>query len=59
MLSNVELSLAWPSISKSFAATGRFVWHDEPIDATFSFTDFVAALRGDRSGLKVRLAARR
>ena len=43
-LSNVELSLAWPSISKSFAATGHFVWHDEPIDATISFTDFVAAL---------------
>ena len=55
-LANVEMALAWPSISKSFAATGRFVWHDEPIDATISFTDFVAALHGDRSGLKVRLA---
>jgi AsmA protein len=55
-LSNVELSLAWPSISKSFAATGRFEWHDETINATVSFTDFLAALRGDRSGLKVRLA---
>ena len=54
-LSNVEFSLAWPAISKSFAATGRFAWHDEPIDATFSFTDFVAALHGDKSGLKVRL----
>ena len=29
---NVELALAWPFISKSFAATGRVVWHDEPID---------------------------
>jgi AsmA protein len=55
-LSNVELALAWPAISKSFAATGRFAWHDQPIDATISFTDFVAALQGDRSGLKVRLA---
>ena len=55
-LSNVELALAWPAISKSFAATGRFSWHDQPIDATISFTDFVAALQGDRSGLKVRLA---
>lgn len=52
---NVELALAWPSISRSFAATGRFAWHDEPIDATIGFTDFVAALNGDRSGLKVRL----
>ena len=55
-LSNVEFALAWPSISRSFAATGRFAWHDETIDATISFTDFVAALKGDRSGLKLRLA---
>ena len=56
-LTNVELSLAWPSISKSFAATGRFVWHKETIDATISFTDFMSALQGERSGLKVRLAS--
>jgi AsmA protein len=55
-LSNVEFALAWPSISKSFAATGRFAWNDEAIDATISLTDFVAALQGDRSGLKIRLA---
>ena len=54
-LSNVELALAWPSISKSFAATGRVVWHDEPVDASITLTDFAAALAGDRSGLKVRL----
>jgi AsmA protein len=56
-LSNVEFALAWPAISRSFAATGRFVWHDQPIDATLSLTDFVAALTGDRSGLKLRLSA--
>jgi AsmA protein len=55
-LTNVEFALAWPAISKSFAATGRFAWHDEPIDATLSLTDFVAALTGDRSGLKLRLS---
>jgi AsmA protein len=55
-ISNVEMALAWPSISRSFAATGRFAWHDEPIDATIGLTDFVAALQGDRSGLKLRLA---
>jgi len=55
-LSNVEFALAWPAISKSFAATGRFVWHDQPIDATLSLTDFVAALTGDRSGLKLRIS---
>ena len=31
-LTKVDFSLAWPSISKSFGATGRFVWHDEPLD---------------------------
>jgi AsmA protein len=55
-LTQVEFALAWPSISKSFAATGRFVWHDKPIDATLSLTDFIAALTGNRSGLKVRLS---
>jgi AsmA protein len=55
-LSSVEFSLAWPSISKSFAATGRFVWQDQPIDTRVSFNDFVAALQGERSGLKIRLA---
>jgi AsmA protein len=55
-ISNVEMALAWPSISRSFAATGRFTWHDEPIDVTTSLTDFAAALQGERSGLKIRLA---
>jgi AsmA protein len=55
-LTDVEFALAWPSISRSFAATGRFVWHGETIDAMLSLTDFVATLVGDRSGLKLRLA---
>jgi AsmA protein len=55
-LTNVEFALAWPSISKTFAATGRFIWHDEIIEGAFSFSDFVAALVGDRSGLKVRFS---
>ena len=55
VLSDVEFALAWPSISQSFGATGQFVWHDETLDATLSFSDFLAALTGDRSGLKVRV----
>lgn len=54
-LTNVELSLAWPSISQSFAATGRFVWRGEPVDASISLSDFVAALGGNPSGVKLRL----
>jgi AsmA protein len=56
VLTDVDFALAWPSFSKSFGATGRFVWHEEPIDAALSLTDFLAALVGDRSGLKLRLS---
>ena len=55
-LSRVDLTLAWPSISKSFGATGRFVWRGETVDAAVSLGDFLAALSGERSGLKLRLA---
>jgi AsmA protein len=56
MLTGVEFSLAWPSISKSFGATGRFVWHDEPLDMTLTLGDFPAALAGNRTGIKLRIA---
>jgi AsmA protein len=56
-LEDIDLSLAWPSISRSFAATGQFDWRGERVDGSISINDFVAALAGDRSGLKVRLAS--
>jgi AsmA protein len=56
-LEAIDLSLAWPSISRSFAATGQFDWRGERVDGSISINDFVAALAGDRSGLKVRLAS--
>ncbi|HME29830.1 MAG TPA: AsmA family protein [Pseudolabrys sp.] len=55
-LYGVEFSLAWPSISKSFGATGRFIWHDSPVDASLTLGDFAAALNGSRSGLKLRVS---
>lgn len=55
-LADVQMSLAWPSISTSFGATGRFIWHDEPVDATLTLSDFAAALAGNRTGVKLRLA---
>jgi AsmA protein len=55
-LSGVEMSLAWPAIARTFAATGRFVWRNETIDASATIADLVAALTGARSGLKVRLS---
>ena len=57
MLEDINLSLAWPSISRSFAATGQFNWRGERIDGSISASDFIAALSGDRSGLKLRLAS--
>jgi AsmA protein len=56
-LDDIDLSLAWPSISRSFAATGQFDWRGERIDGSISASDFLAALSGDRSGLKARLAS--
>jgi AsmA protein len=56
-LTNVEGSLAWPSLFRTFAATGRFDWRGEQVDASLSFSDFVAALDGTPSGIKLRLAA--
>jgi AsmA protein len=56
-LGDIDLSLAWPSISRSFAATGQFDWRGERVDGSISASDFVAALSGDKSGLKARLAS--
>ena len=56
-MDHVELSLAWPSISKSFAATGQFTWHGEAVDAGISIGDFYAALTGENSSLKFRMSA--
>jgi AsmA protein len=54
-LTDVDLSLAWPAISKSFGANGRFTWRGEPVETSVIISDFLAALVGDSSGLKVRL----
>jgi AsmA protein len=55
-LSGVGVSLAWPSISKTFGATGQFLWRNEPVDASVTLGDFFAAIAGNRSGLKIRLS---
>jgi AsmA protein len=56
-LEDVEFQVAWPSISRSFGANGRFVWHDEPVEASLTLGDFLAALSGEHSGVKLRLQA--
>jgi AsmA protein len=54
IISDIDLSLGWPSISRSFAATGQFDWRGERVDGSLAIADFIAALSGDRSGLKLR-----
>jgi AsmA protein len=56
-LENAEFQVAWPSISRGFGANGHFVWHDEPVEASLVLSDFLAALSGDSSGLKVKLSS--
>jgi AsmA protein len=56
-LDNIDLSLAWPSISRSFAATGQFDWRGERVDGSISIGDFLAALSGERAGFRARLAS--
>jgi AsmA protein len=55
---HVALSLAWPSISKGFGATGQFDWRGQTIDASLTLSDFAAALAGKVSGLKIRIASK-
>src|SRR5207244_7477725 len=57
LLGDIDLSLAWPSISRSFAATGQFDWRGERIDGSVSASDFIALLSGERSGLRARLTS--
>jgi len=56
-LEDVNFQVAWPSISRSFGANGHFVWNDEPVEASLTLGDFLAALTGDRSGVKLRLTS--
>lgn len=55
--SRIEVSLAWPSIARSFGATGAFEWRGESIDGSLGIADLAAFLAGGRSGFRTRLAA--
>jgi AsmA protein len=55
-LEHAEFEVAWPSISRSFGANGHFVWNDQSVEASLTLSDFLAALTGDRSGLKLRVS---
>jgi AsmA protein len=54
--SEADLSLAWPAISRSFAVTGSARYRGEPLEIGITLSNFAAALQGERSSLKVRVA---
>jgi AsmA protein len=55
-VSNADLSLAWPAISRSFAITGSARYRGETLEIGVTLANFNAALQGERSALKVRVA---
>lgn len=55
-VSDADLSLAWPAISRSFAVTGSANYRGEAIEIGVTLANFNAALQGERSALKVRVA---
>ena len=57
IIDDIDLSLAWPSISRSFAATGQFTWRGERVDGSLSVADLGTALAGERSGIKTRMSS--
>lgn len=54
--SEADLSLAWPAISRSFAITGNVRYRGEPLEIGVTLSNFAAALQGERTSLKVRVA---
>jgi AsmA protein len=55
-VSDADLSLAWPAISRSFAITGSGRYRGEVMEIGVTLGNFAAALHGDRSALKIRIA---
>jgi AsmA protein len=54
-VSDADLSLAWPAISRSFAITGSVRYRGETLEIGATLANFAAALQGERSALKVRV----
>ncbi|MGD9923511.1 MAG: AsmA family protein [Pseudorhodoplanes sp.] len=55
-VSEADLSLAWPAISRSFAVTGNVRYRGEPLEIGVTLANFSSALQGERSALKLRVA---
>lgn len=52
----IDLAISLPSGSRSFSVQGQATWHNEQLDGSFTIADFIAAVGGEKSGLKVKLS---
>lgn len=55
-IDDIDLKFTLPSALHSFSAAGQATWHNERMDGSFAISDFIAAVGGEKSGLKLRLA---
>lgn len=55
-ISDIDLKFSLPSALHSFSAAGQSTWHNERLDGSFTIADFIAAVAGEKSGLKIRLS---
>lgn len=51
----IDLAISLPSSSRVFSMRGEATWHNERLDGNFTIADFLAAVNGEKSGLKVKL----
>lgn len=52
----IDLAISLPSSSRSFSVRGQSTWHNEQLEGSFTIADFLAAVGGEKSGLKVKLS---
>lgn len=52
----INLAISLPSGSRAFSVRGQSTWHNEQIESSFTIADFIAAVGGEKSGLKVKLS---
>jgi len=55
-IDDIDLKFSLPSVLHSFSAAGQATWHNERLDGSFTISDFIAAVGGEKSGLKFRLS---
>ena len=55
-IGGIDLAISLPSGSRSFSVRGQSTWHNEQLEGSFTIADFLAAVDGEKSALKVKLS---